>query len=222
MRAPDSKQLDCFSEADWAAIKQSLADCGVELDATKVGEFVPGKRWWQADEQHSLDEQLDRIAWHYTRAPARKRPMTAAQVAEYWQTAAVALEKACDKFARFDHDNWYTTDDWATDARADEAITRYVEVLKKRVAERRAAPKPRTENARTRHNDYWRELTRLWRGITDNAGPLRRKKLGKFLVACTPPGLFPDMNNKAAIEKAIDGFFGNLNRQPHRPTSRRA
>lgn len=35
-----------FSEAQWREIAESLMDSGVDLDALKGGEFVPGTQWW--------------------------------------------------------------------------------------------------------------------------------------------------------------------------------
>ena len=34
-----------FTDSQWREIEASLADRGVDLNAVKVGEFVPGKRW---------------------------------------------------------------------------------------------------------------------------------------------------------------------------------
>jgi hypothetical protein len=222
MRAPDSKQFYWFSEADYKAIRQCLADCGVDLDATMVGQLAPGKRWWLTDDsavRHSLRDGLQYLAWYCT-VFVHKKPPTPAQAVKAWRKTVATLENACDLLARtpYEHDSWYSDDDWNVDGGAYEIMALLIDELKERIAKRRASS-PRVENARTRHNDYWRELMRLLRGITVGAGPLRRKDQRKFLVACTPPGLFPNMTDKAAIRRAIDGFFSNLNRRPHRPTS---
>jgi hypothetical protein len=81
-------------------------------------------------------------------------------------------------------------------------------------------PSPRIGNARTLHNDYWRELTRLWSGTIGSAGPLRRKSLHRFLLACSRT-VFPEMATPALYQK-IKGFMSNLsrNRSP-RPTNSR-
>lgn len=228
MRAPDNKQFYWFSEADWTAIKQSLAGCDVDLDVSMVGQFVPvpGKRWWLADKRYSLRDGLQHIACWYSTGLARKNPPTPTQVAEAYQKMVATLENACDLLARtpFEYDSWYSDDDWDVDGRAYEVMAllidelkRRIAKLKERIAKRRAERSPRGGNARTPHNDYWRELTRLWQGINGSAGPLRRKELRKFLLACTPPGLFSNMTDTAATERAIDGFFSNLNRGARRP-----
>jgi hypothetical protein len=65
------------------------------------------------------------------------------------------------------------------------------------------------DNARTAHNDYWRSLARLWLKATGKTGPLRRKRLGRFLLACTPPSLFPDMSTQKLV-KSVTAFVSNF------------
>jgi hypothetical protein len=115
---------------------------------------------------------------------------------------------------------YYTDDDYVADDAALGAMVQYGDELKERITKLRKMRSPRVENARTRHNNYWRELTRLWRGITGSAGPLRRKCLHSFLTACTPRGLFPEMTTQRLARK-IDGFIGNLSRKRPRPPETR-
>jgi hypothetical protein len=210
-----------FSEADWREIKASLTECGVDLDAVTVGKFVPGARWWLPDDssvRRSLRDGLQIMAWRYTALTfLSKKSRTPAQVAEGWQKVLAALENACHLL---DRTAFVFDDDSDAHAEAYDAMMWYGDELKGRIAKLRAIPSPRIENARTHHNDYWRELGRLWLGITGSAGPLRRKRLHSFLTACTPPGLFPDLTTQKLAHK-IDGFISNLSRKQPRPTKSR-
>jgi hypothetical protein len=75
----------------------------------------------------------------------------------------------------------YTDDDYAADLALCNRIERYIDKQRERIARLRAMPSPRVANARTVHNDYWRELTRLWRGITGRPG---RSDGSRFTAFC--------------------------------------
>jgi hypothetical protein len=253
MRAPGSAELPLlerraifrkgvvvrpFSKARWRKIKEILAKRRVDLDTQMVGVFALGKQPWRllddsaarqqalrdtldsAGRQQSLRDALQILAWYYDGTIFWREPLTPAQVAERWEKTLRAFEAACSMQERMAIDNDYYSGDENLE---DSAVFEHVARLRKRIAKLRAMRSPRFENAHTRHNDYWRELTRLWLGITGNAGPLRRKALAGFLLACTPPTMFPDMTAQALRQK-IDGFISNRSRQksPHSPKPRGA
>jgi hypothetical protein len=219
-----------FSEADWQEIKESLAERGVDLDAQMVGRFVPGKRWWLPDDsaarQPLRDSLQDMAVWYQILLPVLSpKSATPAQHAEALQKGLTEVENAATTIDRMAIDRMeakdYTDDDYTADLALLNAIARYIDRQQERIARLRAMPSPRIGNARTLHNDYWRELTRLWSGITGSAGPLRRKSLHRFLLACSRT-VFPEMAPRALYQK-IKGFMSNLSRnKPPRFKSRGA
>jgi hypothetical protein len=90
-------------------------------------------------------------------------------------------------------------------------MDQYMEELRNRIAELKQSGSSSAENARTVHGDYWNELTRLWMGLTGGLGPKRRQCLGRFLVACTPSWLFPDIPAQE-LEARIGHFLSNRSR----------
>jgi hypothetical protein len=224
-----------FSEARYQEIKASLAERDVDLDACTVGLFVPDKaRWWLVDDsdaqtkeppgcievdgaieiprarQQSLRDALQFIAWYYsTPVDRREKPLTAAQMAKGWQETRKAFEDACVKFERtaINHP-CYSQEDWAADSIMYDAVTEFIDRQQERIAKLKVVGRTGNQNARTRHNDYWRELTRLWLGITGSAGSKRRQRLLSFLRACTPPTMFPGMTARQ-LTKKLDTFVNN-------------
>jgi hypothetical protein len=220
VRAPDTKEpvyvaaLWAFSEANWQEIKESLADCDVDLDAVRVGErFVPGERWWLKDDStRPLRDALQIMARHYRVLALLPRP-TPKQQTEALQKAMATFEEAQKLLPGTLHSEGYSAGSMESFHTLDAALTEKITELRFRIARLKTFGSRSAVSARAVHNDYWRELKSLWLGIVGSAGPLRRKELRKFLVACTPPGLFADMTDKAAIGRATDSFFSNLSRK---------
>jgi hypothetical protein len=206
-----------FSKARWRKIKEILAEYGVDLDKQTVGVFAFGQRGRLPDDpttrQQSLHNTLQIMAWYYDGTiPWREKPLTGVQAAEGWQKTLRAFEAASSMQKRMALNNeYYSLDDYRADYLTNSAVFEHVARLRKRIAELRAMGSPRVENARTRHNDYWRDLTRLWKGITAEAGPKPRQRLRRFLIACTPLAMFPGMTAQQLRGK-VDGFISNRSR----------
>jgi hypothetical protein len=67
-------------------------------------------------------------------------------------------------------------------------------------------------NARSNkaHYHYWETLAPLWLKFTGNIGPKRRQHLCRFLLACTPPTLFPGMTLRDLEQSSktfVSSFF---------------
>jgi hypothetical protein len=166
-------EIYSFGRADWQEIKESLAERGVDLDAQMVGKFVPGQRWWLSNDSAvrlPLRDELIHMAWHYQDRfiPDQKRT-TPAQHAEALQKGLRGIENALFEIDRMAIDRTeakeYTDDDFWADVALCDRIQRYIDKQQERIDRLRAMPSPRVANARTVHNDYWRELTRLWGGL---------------------------------------------------------
>lgn len=230
MRAPDTEPplWGYFSEGQWQEIK-AYAERGVDLDSVKVGEFVAGKRWWSPDDsataQRPVRKELQSMATYYGfRAqlrllPKEGVPPTPLEQAKNWQKRLAAIESALNTIYRTEMA--YPVGDLEAGHEVrlaeigDEPVCRemhrrIVEV-KDRIAQLEAEGAHRNQNARTIHSEYWNELTRLWIGITGGLGPKRRQCLARFLVACTPSWLFPDIPAQE-LKPRISHFLSNRSR----------
>jgi hypothetical protein len=208
-----------FTEADWKEIKESLTERGVDLDTQMVGEFVPGQRWWLPNDSTvrlPLRDELEHMAWHYQYhfIPDQERT-TPVQDAGYLQKTLKVFENALYHIDRTAIDRQeakdYSDDDFWADSALCDRIQKYINRQQERIDRLRAMPSPRVANARTVHNDYWRELTRLWWGITGSAGPVRRKSLHRFLLVCSR-SIFPEFTTRE-LDQKIKGFISNLSRK---------
>jgi hypothetical protein len=217
-RPPPTKEskvivIRSFSEADLREIKASLAEYGVDLDAVTVGKFVPGARWWLPDDsavRRPLPDALQDMSWYYdpTRLPHLEKPLTPIQLAEDLQKALPVFENVLAVLNQIwiDRPDW-TDDDHDADGMLYRATARYIARLQERIAELRAMGRRSDQNARKGRSGYWHELTRLWRAIANSAGPLRRKSLGRFLLACSR-ALFPEVT-----AREIHSFLSNRSRK---------
>jgi hypothetical protein len=239
MRAPDTKGdgiwfgkfigVCSFSEADWREIKASLAEHDIDLDM-RVGGFVPGKsRWWLLDDSATgtkpghprpLRDALWCMALYYgTLVPhVWNKPPTPIQQAKGLQKMLSVFENtllALNMNGMFDRPGWTDDDARAADKMLFDATALYITRLQERITKLRTMPSPRVENARTAHNDYWHELTRLWVGIGGGVGP-KRDSLRNFLLACSRAP-FPHMTAQELNNK-VDSFIDNRSRKkPPRP-----
>lgn len=200
-----------FSEAQWQEIKESLAERGVDLNAEIVDERYGPREWWgyedRTQSQRPLRNVLQEVAYHAAIA-CELKPKTPKQIAKEVQEEVAEFEKVLDLNAR----NLPTFDE--LDARIERRKTLQAAIAEE-IAERRAyldkleaAGSRSAENARTVYNDYWQILARLWLKATGSAGPLRRKRLGRFLLACTPSRLF-DMDTQK-LEQSVTAFVSNF------------
>jgi hypothetical protein len=215
-----------FSEADWHEIKGSLEERGVDLDAQMVGRYVPGERWWLADERRPLRGELQSMAYYFYIAahslgfenklstPAQHAE-TARKVLTVFENALIVLDR--DIMDRVEN-NAVTDADKDADGLLYKAMAQFVGRLRGRIASLKAMDSPRTQNARSWHNLYWHELTPLWRGVTGSAGPLRRKSLHRFLSACSR-SIFPEFTTRE-LDQKIKSFMSNLSR--NKPPRRKA
>jgi hypothetical protein len=78
MRAPDTEPpYPTFSKAQWREIKACLAERGIDLDTTRVGEFVAGEQWWLPEAVAAapllLRHALQTMVWLYG-IPIRQCP----------------------------------------------------------------------------------------------------------------------------------------------------
>ena len=172
-----------FSAADWREIAVSLpaADVGVNLDAATI-------------DDRPLRDVLQGIAYRHI-FPRRlsipaERP---AKQAKTLQPLLTALEHALVVRDRTREKLQRQTSGLGkmyVEVLYDNKLAQYIADLKRCIALLKVLS--RTGNKNARRNDYWRELARLWLKITD-VKKYRQKHLIRFLVACTPPTLFPGM-----------------------------
>lgn len=217
-----------FSEAQWREIAESLMDSGVDLDALKGGEFVPGTQWWLPPDfppnARSVRHGLKAAAFHYgLRArtdPFSKELPTPVKQTDGLQKQLEAIEHAIDTIYRTETAYPKAAFEVGREVPKEllahippkpilAALWQYRDELRDQIAALRAAGTRRDQNARTIHNDYWRELARLWVGITGSAGSKRRQQLRRFLLACTPLTLFPDITEQELPQK-LDSFVASF------------
>jgi hypothetical protein len=183
------EQLGTFSNEDRQDIKASLAAIGVDLDKQMVGE----------NPQRPLRDELQEIAYSH----ARSKPPTPLQRAKELEKARIAVEKA---LAVLRHAEAYDYPGNAAGNREQlftlyDLMTKKAAELQERIAKLKAMGGSGNQNRRTVQRDYWRELARLWLGIT-KIHRYRRKHLRRFLFACSQPRPF----KTAGLEQRIDDF----------------
>jgi hypothetical protein len=231
MRAPDPKApLDLppdFTETQWNEIKASLAERDADLDTEMVDGFVPAERWWLDDPvkvRRPLRDALKQVAFRYAMqvrfGDFSKELPTSIEQAKNLQKQLTAIENAIETIYRTE--TAYPKSVFQVGLEVPEALLtalppkpvlaamwRYRDELQDRIAKLRAMGSRRDQNARTQHNDYWFELARLWRVVTNSAGKFRRQHLRRFLLACTPLTLFPDMTARE-LERKVDSFVARF------------
>jgi len=210
-----------FSAAQWQQIKDDLAAFGIDLDTARLPP-MRDEPWWPTDS--TLRGAIQDIAVYYgTLMRLDYKPPTALERAAEHQATLDALATAfalvehsdlADDFtwtgmrARFDH-TW--TGMRARMQRRDilrDVGRQEIADLEKRIAALTAKGKASADNRKALHNDYWRELDRLWLALKPDAGPFRRKHLRSFLRACSwpLPPLLPKMTEQK-LDGKLDSFI---------------
>jgi hypothetical protein len=196
-----------FSKADWAKIKQRLADIGVDLDTARISAHFEGQYqrplrgakpkvyrystrnhpWLAAGPEWRLSEVLQRLAYFY----ALSEPKTPKQWAKKLERALTATEKVLKelRIVRLAPVN-YPDNAMRSDATKDRALydlmTWKADELRERIAKLRVIDS-RGQSALTVQGKYWRELTDLWRALAGPGKPPPKKRLDQFLAACSRP-----------------------------------
>ena len=205
------------SEAQWGEIKESLAERGVDLDAETVDEPFGPREWWGWHDyipaQRPLREVLQQ--WMYIVKIGRGvKAQTPKQYAAKLGDEVAALEKALAIIDPTHVGPGLPTDD-ELEARINRrhalraAMTLEIAERRQYIAKLEAKGSRSKDNARTASSDYWDILEELWLKVTGSAGPKRRQRLRRFLLACTPPDLFPDMTAQKLGQK-LDSFKDNF------------
>jgi hypothetical protein len=238
MRAPDTKErFDAsnpamevearevpwatFSAAQWQEIEDALAAVDVDLDAaTVVNPFDGPHAWgWEGWEDYTPEPDLLPYVLQqcaYAAARVRERKTTAStpkQRAESLRKEVDALDQALAVINPDDVGPGLPPDDVAharqkRRTRLRTEMTLEIAERRRYIAKLEAAGSRSKDNARTTHNDYWELLAKLWRQVAGSAGPKRRQRLGRFLLACTPPSLFADMTQQQ-LERSAAAFVSN-------------
>jgi hypothetical protein len=213
MRAPDTEPpYPTFSKAQWREIKACLAERGIDLDTTRVGEFVAGEQWWLPEAVAAapllLRHALQTMVWLYGMRVRLPKPTPPIRRAKQLQNDRTVMQKALAIVRRNEWGDDYFPTKMRTHVVLEASLTEYDAELSARIANKSAMGGRSAENARTVHSDYWKELRRLWMGITGGLGPRQRQCLTRFLVACTPSGLFPDIPAQE-LEARVTNFLSN-------------
>jgi hypothetical protein len=216
-----------FSEAQWQEIRESLAERSVELETEMVDELYGPREWWGWQDytpaQRPLRNVLQEVAYHAAMARGMKPP-TPRQQAEDLQKILTAFETALTMLARTPSDGGLCGGHLGlpTFDKFDVLIERkntllaatreYIGGLQESIAKLRAMGNRSAQNARTHKEHYhlWEIVARLWLKVTGSAGPKRRQHLRRFLLACTPPTLYPGMTAQALKQSSsafVSYFF---------------
>jgi hypothetical protein len=216
------EEFRSFNEAQWREIEASLAERGLDLNTQVAGPFVPGSRWWSPNDptmpQRPLRQALEEMIYFYT----KPKPSTPIQRAKKLQKMLVAFENALTMLRRTERpltafericysDDGLTGNQLRQNNMLRDLLTWKVAELRGHIAKLKAKGGNSDKNAATMCTDYWRELTRLWNGVTGGSGAKPRQHLRQFLIACTPPTLFPDMTAQELEAKATH-FLSNRSR----------
>jgi hypothetical protein len=211
-----------FNEAQWRKIKESLAERGVDLNAEMVDELYGPREWWGCEDytpaQRPLRSVLQETAYHCAMARGMK-PKTPLQQAKDLQKTLIAFETAFTRLAGTPsdgglgcgHPGFPTDDEFGVLIGRKKALQatmrQYIAGLQERIAELRAMGSYQRLNARSHkaHNQYWEVLAKLWLKVTGSLGPKRRQHLSRFLLACRPPTLFPEMTEQE-LEQSLTTF----------------
>lgn len=216
--APDIPSLRyAYSEAQWREIKESLAERGVNLDVERVDDPYGPREWWGWDDytprQRPMFDVLEELALYAKLAHGRKW-LTPKQYAGKLQEEVIALEKALSMIDPTSVAPGLPIDE-VLDARVKRrhalraAMTMEIAERRQYITKLEAEGSSSKFNARTTFNGYWDELAKLWLKVTGSAGPKRRQRLRRFLLACTPPDLFPDMTAQELGQK-LGSFINNF------------
>lgn len=100
----------------------------------------------------------------------------------------------------------------------------YIGGLQESITNLRAMRNRSARNALTHkeHYHHWEIPAKLWLKVTGSAGQKRRQHLGRILLACTPPTLYPGMTAQALEQSssAFVSYFSALGRT--KPQNRRS
>jgi hypothetical protein len=216
-----------FSEAQRQEIKESLAERGVDVNAEMVDELYGPREWWGWEDytpaQRPLRNVLQEVAYQAAMARGMKLE-TPLQRAENLQKILTAFETAVTRLAHTPSDGGLgdgprglpTFDQLDVLIERKNALLaamrQYIAELQERIAKLKAMGSQKKLNARSHkaYNLYWEILARLWLKVTGSAGPKRRQHLCRFLLACTPPTLFPDMTAQELEQRSttfVSYFF---------------
>jgi hypothetical protein len=213
MRAPDNKQQPFvgYTDAQWDAIRESLG--GIDLDTTMVNVK------WPFDDLgvRSLRGLLQKLAWHSGETSPLGKALTPKQLAAKWQKELTKLRSAIDAVATFKFYDapppWLPVSD-RTRARiatydvVRSAMADIIAEWQQRIDMLTTTDSLSSANARKPHIRYWKVLTRVCLKVTGSVGPKRRQRLRRFLLACTPPDLFPETAQE--LEQKLDSFINNF------------
>jgi hypothetical protein len=200
-----TKQLTVLSDAQWQPIKSSLAAVGINADRLTLPR-IQG--------EPLLRKALPWIADGVRLAKQAPTPKQAAAELQKTRKMATALLERLSEPSNY---NWFFPRMHRMAFPESLAIAEILPPLKGLIAEldhRRktlaALQSPRSKNARTVHNEFCRELTRLWLELNPNTGKLNRRHLQRFLFACSKP-FFPEVAD-TTIAAFVDHHFGTSKR----------
>jgi hypothetical protein len=204
---------NCPADGEWDEIKKSLRNVGVDGDAVRI------KTPFCSDPIVPLRVGLAHIAI-YCDFPShprelRKRP-TPSQLAEKQGRTIdrckelIAWLDLVDNTNRFDLDShnlrWPLQFPHLADStlRIRAALRTFVDELLRCHAELMRMGTSRGKKNRTPHNQFWKELTRVWRAGIGKDFKWRNNHLESFLIACSKsffPGKKMDEAIKAFVER---------------------
>jgi hypothetical protein len=172
-----------YSNADWQAIRASLAAVGVDLDATKAGE-------------------VQELAQYYSARSRLGGPLTPKQQATELKNDLAVLKAAGVSSVAGHHV------DAALTVRVYTGLADLIPRLQRHLDKLTAMGSRSNKSARKLHVEYWIELTRLWWKLTADANRRRHEDLHRFLFSCSAP-LFPE---KVTKDKTLTGLTAFINR----------
>ena len=172
-----------YSNADWQAIRASLAAVGVDLDATEA-----------------LRDELQYLAQYYSARSRLGRPLTPKQQATELKNDLAVLKAAVVSSVAGHHV------DAALTVRVYTGLADLIPQLQRHLDKLTAMGSRSNESARKLRTEYWIELTRLWRKL--DANRRRHEDLHRFLFSCSAP-LFPE---KVTKDKTLIGLTAFVDR----------
>jgi hypothetical protein len=203
------KQLTVLSDAQWQPIKSSLAAVGINADRLTLPRMQG---------EPLLRKALPWIADGVRLAKQGPTPKQAATELQKTQKMATALLERLSDPRNY---NWFFPGMRRMAFPESLAIAELLPPLKGLIAELEhrlktlaAIQSPQTKNACAVHNEFCRELERLWREFNPNTGKLNRRHLQRFLFACSEP-FFLEVAD-TTIAAFVDHHYGSSKRRGKR------
>ena len=204
----------CPADREWDEIKKSLRNVGVDGDAVRIKTPIC------SDPVVALRDGLAHTAI-YCDFPShphelRKRP-TPSQLAEKQGRTIdrckelIAWLDRVDNTNRFDLDSHSRRRRWPLQfprladltLRTRAQLETFVDELERCHAELKAMGTSRGKKNRTPHNQFWKELTRVFLAIIGKNFKWRNNHLESFLLACSKP-FFPGKKMDEAIKAFVE------------------